>query len=298
MKHRRLCILIFLFAGISTVHAAGEGVAIQRVITNTRAELGQLATSSKAIEVSKLMEKFDTQYTTWDKSCGEQFDPGQMNEVNDACKMEAEQMRETGIKLYSKLSKYLPDVAARYKQGALSAQQIVQEKVRGYTPAELYERTRKGVQSTKPHVAGMGEGGQGGPYPVMRDDFPDQTQELFTALEKLVPDFGHQAPEGVRAGNTQINMSRKAEKARYLAAQFEKAKFALESQRDYGQIIFSTTEAVKAMPKVLGIQYTGTHLSATPNRKVLDYYRNNGKGPAKNQKKKKKKGGGGFSPRS
>jgi len=116
-------------------------------------------------------------------------------------------------------------------------------------------------------------------------------------LEKLVPNFGNEVPESVRAGNTQINMTKKARKARFLAAQFKKAKFALEAQRDYGQIIFSTTKAVEAMPKVLGIQYTGTRLSAKPNKKVLDYYRS-GKEEDSVKEQKPEKGGGGFDRRS
>ena len=67
-------------------------------------------------------------------------------------------------------------------------------------------------------------------------------------------------------------MMKKAQRARYLAAQFSKAQFALESQREYGEIIFSATQAVSAMPKVLGIQYTGARLNARPNQKVIEYY--------------------------
>ena len=209
----------------------------------------------------------------------------------------AEQMRETGISLYGKLSEYLPDVAARYEQGAKSAQHIVQAKATGKSPAELYQKTKNGVQPEEPQVTGIGEGEEGSPFALEMDDFPDQTDELFAALEKLVPDFGHEVPEAVRAGNTQINMKKKARKAKYLAAQFEKAKFALEAQRDYGQIIFSTTKAVQAMPKVLGIQYTGTKLSAKPNKRVLNYYRS-AKEEDSVKGEKPQKGGGGFDRRS
>ncbi len=296
MKRHTLWVLILVFflSSVSSVYAAGEGVAIQRVITNTRSELGQLASSSKAKEISNLMEKFDTQYNTWNNSCGQQnFNPDQ---VSDACKKMAEQMRETGISLYGKLSEYLPDVAARYEQGATSAQNIVQSTAIGQSPAALYEKTLNGVQPETPQVPGIGGSDAGSPFALEMDDFPDQTNELFAALEKLVPDFGHEMPEAVRAGNTQINMSQKAKKARYLGAQFEKARFALEAQRDYGQIIFSTTKAVEAMPNVLGIQYTGTRLSAKPNSKVLDYYRQN-KAADSIKEKKPEKGGGGFDRR-
>jgi len=269
-------------------------VAIQRVITNTRSELGQLASSSKAKEISELMEKFDNQYNTWNNSCGKQnFNP---DEASDACQRMAEQMRETGISLYGKLSEYLPDVAARYEQGANSAQGIVQAKALGQSPAELYQKTKNGVQAEEPKVPGVGGGDEGSPFALEMDDFPDQTTELFTALEKLVPDFGHEMPEAVRAGNTQINMTKKAKKARYLAAQFQKAQFALQAQRDYGQIIFSTTKAIEAMPKVLGIQYTGTQISARPNSKVLNYYRQE-KATDSIKKKMPEKGGGGFDRR-
>ena len=295
MKRHIIWGLIFFLLGATAVHATDEGVAIQRVITNTRSELGQLASSSKAKEISKLMEKFDTQYNTWNNSCGQQnFNPDQ---VSDACKKMAEQMRETGISLYGKLSEYLPDVAARYEQGAKSAQHIVQAKATGKSPAELYQKTKNGVQPEEPQVTGIGEGEEGSPFALEMDDFPDQTDELFAALEKLVPDFGHEVPEAVRAGNTQINMKKKARKAKYLAAQFEKAKFALEAQRDYGQIIFSTTKAVQAMPKVLGIQYTGTKLSAKPNKRVLNYYRS-AKEEDSVKGEKPQKGGGGFDRRS
>lgn len=294
MKRHTLWVLIFFLASASAVYAAGEGVAIQRVITNTRSELGQLASSSKAKEISKLMEKFDNQYNTWSNSCGQQdFNPDQ---ASDACKEMAEQMRETGISLYGKLSEYLPDVAGRYEQGAKSARNIVQAKALGQSPADLYEKTKNGVQPEEPQVPGVGGDSEGSPFALEMDDFPDQTNELFAALEKLVPDFGHEMPEAVRAGNTQINMSQKAKKARYLGAQFEKAKFALEAQRDYGQIIFSTTKAVEAMPKVLGIQYTGTQLSAKPNNKVLNYYRQE-KAADSIKEKTPEKGGGGFDRR-
>jgi hypothetical protein len=295
MKRVFFIFLILLFVA-PLVYAQQEGVAIQRVITNTRSELGQLASSGKAREISGLMEKFDTQYTTWNNSCGQQsFNPDQ---ISDACKNMAEQMRETGIALYGKLSEYLPDVAARYEQGARSAQYIVQKKAIGQTPAELYEKTKNGIQMDAVMVSGGGQQGGAMPFNVT-EDYPDQTDELFSTLEKLVPDYGHEVPEAIRAGNTQINMTKKARKARYLAAQFEKAKFALDAQRDYGEIILKMTEAVEAMPNVLGIQYTGTRLSARPNRKVLDYYRPPPKktdgsvpdqGPVKD--------GGGFKPRS
>lgn len=275
-------------------YAQHEGVAIQRVITNTRSELGQLASSSKAKEISELMEKFDMQYNTWNNSCGQQtYNPDQ---VSDACRKMAEQMRETGITLYGRLGGYLPDVAARYEQGAKSAQHIVQTKALGQSPAELYEKTKNGIKPYESGSPGAGPGRGSGPFDLVMDDFPDQTDELFAALGKLVPDFGHEMPEAVRAGNTQISMAQKAKKSRYLAAQFEKAKFALEAQRDYGQIIFSTTKAVEAMPGVLGIQYTGTRLSARPNKNVLDYYRSK-KQDDSIEEHKPLKGGGGFERR-
>lgn len=37
-----------LVVGVTAVAVAAQGVAIQRVITNTRSELGQLASSGKA----------------------------------------------------------------------------------------------------------------------------------------------------------------------------------------------------------------------------------------------------------
>jgi len=126
-------------------------------------------------------------------------------------------------------------------------------------------------------------------------DFPDPTEKMFAVLEKLVPDFGKGIPEVVRAGNAQITMMKKASRARFLAEQFEKAKFVLESQRDYGEIIFNATKAVSAMPQVLGIQYTGTLLTAKPNQKVLDYYRG---GTTGKDAKSKERNIGGFEPRS
>jgi len=111
------------------------------------------------------------------------------------------------------------------------------------------------------------------PFDLDMDNVPDPTEQMFTVLEKLVPEFGKQIPPAVQAGNTHITMMKKAKRARYLAAQFEKARLVLESQRDYGEIIFNATQAVHAMPQVLGVQYTGTRLSAKPNQKVLEYYK-------------------------
>ena len=248
-----------------------EGVAIQRVITNTRSELGQLAQSSKAREIAKLMKRFDTQYQTWSNSCGggEGFDP---ERASDACKAMADQMRETGIALYAKLAEYLPDVAARYEQGARSAARIVQAKALGQSPAGLYKATMDGIAEA-PQLGSVSSGENAGPFDLELDSFPDPTEKMFAVLEKLVPDFGKEIPEAVRAGNAQVAMMKKAARARYLAGQFQKARFVLESQREYGEIIFNATKAVSALPQVLGIQYTGTRLSARPNQKVMEFYR-------------------------
>lgn len=255
-----------------TIAAHGsEGVAIQRVITNTRSELGQLAQSSKAREIADLMKKFDTQYQTWTESCGtgENFDP---EHASDACKAMADQMRETGIALYGKLADYLPDVAARYEQGARSAARIVQAKAVGQSPAVLYKATMDGITDA-PQLGSVSSGGDASPFDLKLDSFPDPTEKMFAVLEKLVPDFGKEIPEAVCAGNAQVTMMKKAARARYLASQFQKARFVLESQREYGEIIFNATKAVSALPQILGIQYTGTRLSATPNQKVLEFYR-------------------------
>ena len=291
MKKVILLLSVFLITSFSTAALANQGVAIQRVITNTRSELGQLASSGKAREISKLMEKFDTQYETWSNSCGgENFDPEQ---VSDACKAMADQMRETGISLYGKLSEYLPDVAARYEQGARSARRILDADGLQQTPAELYAATMDGITEA-PNLGELSQGNEASPFDLAMDDFPDPTEKMFAVLEKLVPDFGKEIPEVVRAGNTQVNMMKKAKRARYLAGQFSKAKFILESQREYGEIIFSTTKAVSAMPQVLGIQYTGTRLSARPNQKVLEYF-NRGK---TQQHKSPGRKIGGFAPRT
>ena len=147
-----------------------------------------------------------------------------------------------------------------------------------------------------PQLGTLSQGGKGGsPFDLQMDNFPDPTEEMFAVLEKLVPDFGKEIPEVVRAGNAQITMMKKARRARFLAEQFQKAKFVLESQRDYGEIIFSVTKAVSAMPQVLGIQYTGTLLTAKPNQKVLDYYRG---GINAKDAKSKERNIGGFEPRS
>lgn len=282
-----------LLAALPWVCHAARGVAIQRVISNTRSELGQLASSSKAKEITELMKKFDTQYETWIRSCGggERFDP---KAASDACREMAGQMRETGIALYGKLAEYLPDVAARYEQGARSAKHIIEEKALDVTPAELYQTTMEGI-SGKPlsHDVVQGEGD--GPFDLELGDFSDPTEKMFSVLEKLVPDFGKEIPDAVRAGNAHVAMTKKAERARYLAKEFEKAKFVLESQREYGEIIFNTTEAVGAMPDVLGIQYTGTAFKAKPNPKVLEYY-NRDKVPQVQAPKDWKIGG--FEPRS
>ena len=293
MKKVILLLSVFLITSFSTAAMASQGIAIQRVITNTRSELGQLATSSKAREISELMKKFDTQYQTWASSCGagENFDP---EHASDACKAMADQMRETGIALYGKLAEYLPDVAARYEQGARSAGRIVQAKAMEQSPAALYKATMDGIREA-PQLGSVSSGGNAGPFDLEMDNFPDPTEKMFAVLERLVPDFGKEIPETVRAGNAQVSMMKKAARARYLAGQFQKARFVLESQREYGEIIFSVTKAVSALPKVLGIQYTGTRLSARPNQKVLEFFR---KKPNTGYQGKRGNKIGGFEQRS
>jgi len=293
MKKVIVLLTTVLAIGLSAASYAAQGVAIQRVITNTRSELGQLATSNKAREIAELMKKFDTQYQTWSSSCGggENFDPAQ---ASDACVAMADQMRETGIALYGKLGEYLPDVAVRYEQGARSAKKIMGANALDQTPAVLYQSTMDGI-SEAPRLGTLSQGDKGSPFDLEMDDFPDPTEKMFAVLEKLVPDFGKEIPEVVRAGNAQITMMKKARRARFLANQFRKAKFVLESQRDYGEIIFSATKAVNAMPQVLGIQYTGTRLMARPNQKVLNYYRS---GTSTTDAKSKGHKIGGFEPRS
>jgi len=272
MKKGTLMVTLTLIFGASVSCMAAEGVAIQRVITNTRSELGQLASSSKARAIAELMKRFDTQYQTWSNSCGggENFDP---KRASDACKAMADQMRETGIALYGELAEYLPDVAARYEQGARSAGKIVQACAYDQSPYDLYCATMGGVAGEDPPRKAPGHSDSGSPFDLEIDNFPDPTEKMFAVLETLVPDFGKQIPDAVRAGNAQISMMKKARSARFLADQFSKAKLVLESQRDYGEIIFNTTKAVSAMPEILGIQYTGTQLKAVPNKSVLDYYR-------------------------
>jgi len=293
---KRLAILLLAGIWLLVLPAAGyasQGVAIQRVINNTRSELGQLASSPKATEIAELMKKFDAQYETWSQSCGggENFDP---RAASDACKAMAVQMRETGIQLYSKLSDYLPDVAARYEQGARSARAIVERGTRNQTPAALYKATIDGI-SEDAKVGVLSPGDPESPFDLVMDDFPDPTEKMFAVLEKLVPDFGKEMPEAVRAGTSQVDMIKKARRARYLAEQFSKARFILESQREYGEIIFNATKALSAMPQVLGIQYTGTRLTAKPNQKVLEYYRSGAsQKPGASEERKI----GGFEPRS
>jgi hypothetical protein len=293
MKHFIATVAGVSVMALSAIGHSGQGVAIQRVITNTRSELGQLASSSKAQEIAESMKKFDTQYETWSKSCGagENFDPVH---ATDDCVAMANQMRETGISLYGKLAVYLPDVAARYEQGARSANRIVEAKAMERSPADLYEITMDGI-SEAPQLGTLSSGDAGSPFDLEMDNFPDPTEKMFAVLEKLVPDFGKEIPESVRAGNAQVTMMKKAQRARYLADQFEKARLVLESQRDYGEIIFNATKAVSAMPKVLGIQYTGTLLTAKPNQKVLEYYR---RGTAPREAGSKEPKIGGFEPRS
>jgi hypothetical protein len=288
MMKKRAFVVGFLLLATGAKGYATQGVAIQRVITNTRSELGQLASSRKAEAITELMQTFDTQYETWSASCGdgENFNP---EDVSDACRAMADQMRETGIALYGKLSEYLPDVAGRYEQGARSAKKIVEARALEHTPASLYQATLEGI-SVAPDLGELSVGKGDSPFDLEVDDFPDPTEKMFAVLEKLVPDFGKEIPEAVRAGNAMATMSKKAKRARYLAERFEKAKFVLESQREYGEIVFNITNAVTAMPQVLGIQYTGTRLSAKPNQKVMEYYRQ--QAPEKIPAKKKRKVGG------
>jgi hypothetical protein len=293
MEKSALFLTALLVASLAGFSHASQGVAIQRVITNTRSELGQLASSNKAQEIAELMKRFDTQYQTWSSSCGveENFDPGR---ASDACVAMAAQMRETGISLYDKLSDYLPDVAVRYEQGARSANRILEAGTLDASPAALYQFTMEGISGV-PTLGKISQGDSGSPFELEMADFPDPTEKMFSVLEKLVPDFGKEIPEVVRAGNAQITMMKKAHRARFLANQFHKAKLVLESQRDYGEIIFSATKAVNAMPQVLGLQYTGTRLTAKPNQKVLDYYRSGG---TKTNATSKTREIGGFEPRS
>lgn len=293
IKKSILLIIGISLIAFSTVCYGTQGVAIQRVITNTRSELGQLASSSKAQEIAELMKKFDTQYETWSISCGggENFDP---DNVSDACRAMASQMRETGIALYGKLSEYLPDVAVRYEQGARSAKKIVETNALDQTPAGLYRATMDGITEA-PNVEGLSKGNEASPFELEIDAFPDPTEKMFAVLEKLVPDFGKDIPEVVRAGNAQVNMMKKAQRARFLANQFQKARFVLESQREYGEIIFNATKAVSAMPQILGIQYTGTRLMASPNQRVLEYYNKKHSADVSESNKQEV---GGFKPRT
>ena len=144
MKKATVLVTLTLLVGVPVSCIAAQGVAIQRVITNTRSELGQLASSNKAQAIADLMKRFDTQYQTWSSSCGggENFDP---ERASDACKAMADQMRETGIALYGKLAEYLPDVAARYEQGARSAGRIVQTSAYDQSPADLYRAAMGGI---------------------------------------------------------------------------------------------------------------------------------------------------------
>ena len=146
-----------------------------------------------------------------------------------------------------------------------------------------------------PRLGALSSGDGDVPFELETDDFTDPTEQMFSVLEKLVPDFGKELPEVVRAGSAQVTMMKKAKRARYLAEKFEKAKFILESQREYGEIIFNATKAVSAMPQVLGLQYTGAGLSARPNAKVIEYYRKKN-APASPAVKGNKTGG--FKPRS
>ena len=292
MKKMLLTVAISLSLCFPMAALASQGVAIQRVITNTRSELGQLASSDKAREIAGLMKTFDAQYETWSSTCGkETFNPEQ---VSDACKEMAEQMRETGIKLYGRLSSYLPDVAVRYEQGAREAKGILDSQALNQTPAELYQATMDGITEV-PQMAELSPGEADSPFDIELESFPDPTEKMFAVLEKLVPDFGREIPEAVRAGNTHVTMMKKAKMATLLADQFSKARFALESQREYGEIIFSATQAVHAMPEVLGIQYTGTRLDARPNEKVLNYYN---RVESENVAETSKRKSGGFAPRS
>lgn len=292
MKKIFSLMVLAAFSAVPTIGHSSTGVAIQRVIVNTRSELGQLASSAKAQDISGLMQKFDTQYQTWNSTCGgDNFMPG---EVSGACKGMADQMRLTGIALYGKLADYLPDVAARYEQGGKAAKAVLDSQVANQSPAELYRSTLDGI-SENSNLGSMSTGEAAGPFDLEMSDFPDPTDQMFSVLEKLVPDIGKEIPETVRAGNTYISMAKKGRQARYLAGQFSKAKFFLEGQQEYGEIIFNATQAVASMPQVLGIQYTGTLLSAKPNRKVLDYYN---KTPTTVTADKVKRQQGGFEPRS
>jgi len=281
-----LIVIVFWAAGMAE---ASQGVAIQRVITNTRSELGQLASSNKAKEIARLLKKFDTQYQTWNQTCGgDSFTP---DETNDACKAMADQMKTTAHALYTKLSDYLPDVAARYEQGARSSKSILSASLNDASPAELYNNTMNGVEEA-PAFGSLSPGEADAPFDVAIDEIPDSTDAMFEALEKLVPDFGKEIPEVVRAGNAQISMMKKARKARALAARFERAALALEAQREYGEIVFNVTKAVAAMPEVFKLQYTGTRLNSSPNQKVLDYYRSKKQRSTPAEEKKKKPVGG------
>ncbi|MBA3017962.1 MAG: hypothetical protein KJ550_03750 [Proteobacteria bacterium] len=285
MKHSKsaaclamISAIIFLTANLGMATVANLGMAtendirIQKVINKTRNDLGELAKSTISNEIADLMKTLDEQYSSWSKTCGKDFDPAN---AEGTCKVMADQMRETGIKLYRKLGKYLPSIQDRYQKSAKSAHQILNEES-AIEPLNLYKETlnsyippKKGTNGTKLRPAEKGEPFRRTSQSISNLNMPGN---LLNKLKKILPSFGAKAPTAIVAGASYVTMHENAITARDLALAFDEAAELLEQQKEYGTIVLAVTKGVEALPGMFGIQASQSAFTAEPDQNVLDYY--------------------------
>ena len=277
MKHSKSVACLAMISGIIFL-AANLGMAtendisIQRVINKTRNDLGELAKSNISNEISELMKTLEKQYSSWSETCGKDFDPAN---AEGTCKVMADQMRRTGIKLYRKLGKYLPSIQDRYQKSAIAAHKIL-KKVSAIEPLNLYKETlnsyippKKGANGKKLRLAGKGGPFRRASQSISKLNAPGN---LLTKLKKILPSFGPKVPTAIVAGTSYATMHENAIIARELALAFDEAAELLEQQEEYGTIVLAVTKGVEALPNMFGIQASQSAFTAEADQNVLDYY--------------------------
>jgi hypothetical protein len=260
--------IIFLTANLGIAQTEND-IRIQRVINKTRADLGELAKSNISNEIADLMKTLDVQYSSWSETCGKDFDPAN---AKGTCKVMADQMRETGIKLYKKLGEYLPSIQDRYEKSAIAAHKVLED-VSAIEPLNLYKDTlnsyippKKGTNGKKPEP--------GKPFRRVSQNISklNVPGNLLNKLKKILPSFGSKVPTAIVAGTSYVTMHENAITARDLALAFDEAAELLEQQKEYGTIVLAVTKGVEALPGMFGIQASQTAFTAEPDQNVLDYY--------------------------
>ena len=275
MKQRTRFLLCFLSVGLMLAPGVSastddDDIYIQKVVTQTRQGLAELAQSNEAKKIADLMATFDKQYVSWDETCGGNPD---LKSADDDCKKMAQQMKTTGMKLYGSLAEYLPSIEKQYKRGATQTyDRLYNSGAFQGSADELYKKLlNSNGDALGAQVAEGGDTLPGNGLPPVFIVGGDQKtsgpiDELFEALKHIVPMIDTRLPLEVVAANSYIDMVTKANMAKKLARAFERAKLNMESMVEYESIIANATASVQAMPKILGIQYTGVRLKAKPNR--------------------------------